>query len=59
MEKEIHSAIDWTQTDLVSHQTAWDQAKADFIRDMGHAPACSADISAIARRAEAIRKGEQ
>ena len=50
--------LDWTQLDLDAHGRAWMLAREEFERSMGHAPATTSDLSAIARRAEAIRKGE-
>lgn len=50
--------IDWTQCDLDSHGKAWMQAREDFVRDNERQPIEAGDFSAIARRAEKIRKGE-
>lgn len=51
-------AIDWTQNNLLRHRSAYLRAKAEFISSNERKPETSADYAAIARRAEAIRKGE-
>jgi hypothetical protein len=50
--------IDWTECDLNAHGRAWMTAREEFTARERREPVTSADMSAIAQRAEKIRRGK-